>query len=162
MRCSEASARSASRSEGARSPRDVKNVAPLRPMPAKTQPRMMTRRINAGEGSLGKLLNDDAFSKALTGATTNFEQLSSRLNRGEGTVGKLMTDDALFKKMNALTDRFDDLMTRLNDGQGTAGQLLKDKQLYENMNKTVNELHALVADIRKDPKKFLNVKVSIF
>jgi hypothetical protein len=30
------------------------------------------------------------------------------------------------------------------------------------MNKTVNELHALVADIRKDPKKFLNVKVSIF
>jgi phospholipid/cholesterol/gamma-HCH transport system substrate-binding protein len=122
----------------------------------------MTRRINAGEGSLGQLLKDDAFGKALTGATTNFEQLSTRLNRGEGTVGKLMTDDALFKKMNALADRFDELMTRLNDGQGTAGQLLKDKQLYENMNKTVNELHALVADIRKDPKKFLNVKVSIF
>jgi phospholipid/cholesterol/gamma-HCH transport system substrate-binding protein len=122
----------------------------------------MTQRINAGEGSLGKLLKDDAFSKALTGATSNFEQLSARMNRGEGTVGKLMTDDALFKKMNTLADRFDDLMNRLNEGQGTAGQLLKDKQLYENMNKTVNELHALVADIRKDPKKFLNVKVSIF
>ena len=123
---------------------------------------VMTRRINAGEGSLGKLVQDDAFSKALTSATANFEQLSGRMNRGEGTVGKLMTDDALFRKMNTLADRFDDLMTRLNDGQGPAGQLLKNKELYETMNKTVNELHALVADIRKDPKKFLNVKVSIF
>ena len=122
----------------------------------------MTQRINAGQGSLGKLLNDDAFSKALTSATTNFEELSARMNRGEGTVGKLMTDDALFKKMNALADRFDDLMSRLNEGQGSLGQLLKDKQLYENMNKTVSELHALIADIRRDPKKFLNVKVSIF
>ena len=40
--------------------------------------------------------------------------------------------------------------------------MLKDKQLYENMNKTVNEMHALLADIRKDPKKYLNVKVSVF
>ena len=29
----------------------------------------MTRRINAGEGSLGKLLKDDAFAQSLTGAT---------------------------------------------------------------------------------------------
>jgi hypothetical protein len=34
--------------------------------------------------------------------------------------------------------------------------------LYDNMNKTVTELHALVADIRKDPKKFLSAKISIF
>jgi phospholipid/cholesterol/gamma-HCH transport system substrate-binding protein len=122
----------------------------------------MTQRINAGEGSLGRLLKDDAFSNALTGATANFEQLSAKMNRGEGTVGKLMTDDALFKKMNAVIDRFDDLMTRLNDGQGTAGQLLKDKQLYENMNKTVGEFAALLAEIKKDPQKYLHVKVSIF
>lgn len=122
----------------------------------------MTARINAGEGSLGKLLKDDAFSKALTGATSNFEQLSAKMNRGEGTIGKLMTDDALFRKMNAVADRFDQLMTRLNDGEGTAGQLMKDKRLYENMNKAVTELQSLVVDIRRDPRKFLNVKVSIF
>ena len=122
----------------------------------------MTRRINAGEGSLGRLMNDDAFSKALTGATSNFDLLSARLNRGEGTVGKLLTDDALFKKVTELTNRIDLLVVHLNDGQGTMGQLLKDRQLYENMNRTVTELQALVADIRRDPKKFLNVKVSIF
>jgi phospholipid/cholesterol/gamma-HCH transport system substrate-binding protein len=53
-------------------------------------------------------------------------------------------------------------LTRLNDGEGTAGQLLKDKQLYENMNGVVVDLRTLVDAIKKDPKKYLNVKVSIF
>jgi phospholipid/cholesterol/gamma-HCH transport system substrate-binding protein len=122
----------------------------------------MTRRINAGEGSLGKLLKDDEFAKSLTAATSNFQALTDRMNKGEGTVGKLMTDDAMFKKMNALTDRVDLLVTRVNDGQGTVGLLLKDKQLYENMNGAVADFRQLLAEIRKDPKKYLNVKVSIF
>ena len=58
--------------------------------------------------------------------------------------------------------RFDELLTKLNAGEGTAGQLLKDKQLYENMNGAVGDLRALIAEIKKDPKKYLNVKVSIF
>ena len=122
----------------------------------------VTRRITAGDGSIGKLLQDEAFSRSLTSSTDNIRQLTERINRGEGTVGKLMTDDALFKRMDSLTKRLDDLVTKLNDGQGTVGQLLKDKQLYENMNKTVTEMQALIADIRKDPKKYLNVKVSVF
>jgi len=40
--------------------------------------------------------------------------------------------------------------------------LLKDKQLYENMNKTILELQSFLAEVKKDPKKYLNVKVSIF
>ena len=38
---------------------------------------------------------------------------------------------------------------------------MKDKQLYDNMNGAATELRSLIADIRKDPKKFLNVRVSI-
>jgi phospholipid/cholesterol/gamma-HCH transport system substrate-binding protein len=122
----------------------------------------MTRRINAGEGSLGTLLKDDAFAKSLTGATTNLQTLTEGLNRGEGTAGKLLTDTALYNRLTSLTDRFDQLLARLNDGQGTAGQLLKDKQLYENMNKVTSDLSALIEQITKNPKKYLNVKVSIF
>ena len=64
--------------------------------------------------------------------------------------------------MNSLAERLDTLTTRLNEGQGTAGQLLHDKQLYENMNRAASEMRGLVADIRKDPQKYLHVKVSIF
>ncbi len=122
----------------------------------------LTGRINAGEGSIGKLLNDDAFAQSLNGATTNLRTLTDRLNRGEGTAGKLMTDATLFNRLNDLTNRLNDLTTRLNAGEGTAGLLLKDKQLYENMNGAVNDFRALLQQVTKDPKKYLNVKVSIF
>jgi len=122
----------------------------------------LTRRINAGEGSMGKLMKDEAFAQSLTGATSNLKELTERLNRGEGTAGRLMTDATLFNRLNSVTDRFDQLVAKLSEGEGTAGQLLKDKQLYENMNGAVGEFRALLAQIKNDPKKYLNVKVSIF
>jgi phospholipid/cholesterol/gamma-HCH transport system substrate-binding protein len=122
----------------------------------------LTGRINAGQGSIGKLMTDNAFAESLSGATTNLRTLTDRLNRGEGTAGKLITDPSLFNRMNDLTGRINDLMTTLNSGEGTAGRLLKDKQLYENMNGAVNDFRQLLSEIRKDPRKYLNVKVSIF
>ena len=122
----------------------------------------MTDQINAGQGSLGKLVNDDAFANSLNKATASIQEITAKLNRGEGTAGKLMNDQALYNKLDAVTGRFDELLTKLNAGEGTAGQLLKDKQLYENMNGTVAELRTLLTAIQKDPKKYLNLKISIF
>ena len=122
----------------------------------------MTRRINAGEGSLGRLLHDDAMAKSLASASGNIDQLTGRLNRGEGTAGKLLTDKELYDRFNALAGRIDRLTGDLEKGQGTAGHLLRDRQLYDNMNAAASELRQLVGDIRKDPRKYLNVRVSIF
>jgi phospholipid/cholesterol/gamma-HCH transport system substrate-binding protein len=122
----------------------------------------LTRQINDGQGSIGKLLKDDSFTTSLTSATSNIDTLVAKLNSGQGTAGKLMTDPALFDRLNSVTARLDQLVSTLNNGEGTAGQLLKDRQLYENMNGAVGDLRALVADIRKDPRKFLNIKVSVF
>ena len=56
----------------------------------------MTAKIRNGEGSLGKLMTDDAFAKSLSDTTANLSAITGKLNRGEGTAGKLMTDPALF------------------------------------------------------------------
>jgi phospholipid/cholesterol/gamma-HCH transport system substrate-binding protein len=122
----------------------------------------MTARINAGEGSLGRLLKDDAFARSLSSATGNVDRISAGLANGEGTAGKLLKDEALYRRLDAVTGRLDTLLTRLNEGQGTAGQLLQDKKLYENMNGAVADMRSLLTEIRKDPKKYLNVRVSIF
>lgn len=122
----------------------------------------ITSGLRKGEGSLGQLINDPAFAKTLNQATSNLETMTAKLNRGEGTAGKLLNDDALYKRIDGMATRLDTILQHLNDGQGTAGQLLHDKQLYENMNKTVSEVQALIAEIKKDPKKYLNVKVSIW
>jgi phospholipid/cholesterol/gamma-HCH transport system substrate-binding protein len=124
--------------------------------------REMTDRIKAGEGSLGQLLHDDKLAKSLTATSQNFEQVSGRLGRGDNTAGKLLTEKELYDRINSTANRLDQLTRNLNEGQGTAGQLLHNKEMYDNMNSAANELKGLIADIRKDPKKYLNVKVSIF
>jgi phospholipid/cholesterol/gamma-HCH transport system substrate-binding protein len=123
---------------------------------------MVTARLRNGEGSLGQLLNNDALSKSVTSATSNLDAITGRISKGEGTAGKLITDAELYNRLNSMADRLDKVAASLNQGEGTAGQLLHDKQLYENMNNTINEVHSLVKDIRADPKKYLNVRVSIF
>ncbi len=122
----------------------------------------VTARIRAGEGSLGKLLTDDALVRSLTATTNNLDAITGRVSRGEGTLGKLATNDELFNRLNSTTDRMDKLVAALQQGEGTAGQLLRDKQLYENMNGAVVELRNLVKAITADPKKYLNVRVSLF
>jgi phospholipid/cholesterol/gamma-HCH transport system substrate-binding protein len=120
------------------------------------------QRINAGEGSLGKLLKEDALAKSLTSATANFDQVGARLNRNDNTMGRLLTERELYDKFNSLTGRIDALTEALQKGEGSAGQFLKDKQLYDHLSSAASEMRQLIADIRKDPKKYLNVRVSIF
>jgi phospholipid/cholesterol/gamma-HCH transport system substrate-binding protein len=124
--------------------------------------RQMTNRVNNGEGSLGKLLNDDAFATSLSSTTKNLDSVTGRLNRGEGTAGKILTDDSLYKRIDALTARLEEVTTKLSSGDGTAAHLINDRQLYDNLNKAVTELNGLLSDVRKDPQKYLRVKVSIF
>lgn len=122
----------------------------------------MTRRINSGEGSLGRLLKDETLATSLTSASGNIDSITGAINRGEGTVGKLLKEQELYDRVNSLASRVDKIVLTLERSDGTAGQLLHDKRLYENMNTTVKELQALIAEIKKDPKKYLTVRVSIF
>ena len=122
----------------------------------------MTRRIRAGEGSLGQLLNDDRLAKSLSSTAGSFEEIAAKVNKGEGSAGKFINDKQLYDRFNTLAERIDKLVAAVEGGQGTAGSLIKDRQMYDNMNGAASELRALITDIRKDPKKFLNVRVSIF
>jgi phospholipid/cholesterol/gamma-HCH transport system substrate-binding protein len=122
----------------------------------------VTDRINRGEGALGKLVNDDAVGRSIANTTSHMDQITDRLAMGEGTAGKLLTDQQLYDRLNGMIDRVDQLVAGLDAGKGTAGQLLHDQQLYENMNRAATELRDLLAAIRKDPRKYLRVTVSIF
>lgn len=122
----------------------------------------VTARVRAGEGTLGKFLTDDTLSRNLTSMSTNVDNITARLSKGQGTAGALLNERELYDRMNSMMNRLDQVTAALQKGEGTAGRLLHDKQLYENMNSTVAELRKLIAAISADPKKYLNVKVSIF
>ena len=122
----------------------------------------VTARIRSGEGTLGKFLTDDTLSRNLTSMSANVDAITGRLSKGQGTAGALLNERELYDRMNSMMNRMDQVTAALQKGEGTAGKLLHDKQLYENMNATMAELRKLIAAISADPKKYLNVKVSIF
>ena len=122
----------------------------------------VTRGIRAGEGSLGRFLKDDALAKSLTATSANFEAASGRLNRNDNTMGKLFTEKELYERFNSVMARLDKIAADVQNPDGSVGQLLQNKELYENINGAAKEARELIANIKKDPKKYLNVRVSIF
>jgi phospholipid/cholesterol/gamma-HCH transport system substrate-binding protein len=58
--------------------------------------------------------------------------------------------------------RLDKIAADVQNPEGSVGQLLQNKELYENINGAAKEARELIANIKKDPKKYLNVRVSIF
>jgi phospholipid/cholesterol/gamma-HCH transport system substrate-binding protein len=129
----------------------------------------ITGRISRGEGSLGQLMADDEFARSLTSLTTSLNTFTGRLTTGEGTLGQLSTNRELFDHLNSMSGRIDGVMAGLQQGEGTVGMALKDKQLFENMNAAVVQLRetlqatqTLLTAIQSDPKKYLNIRVSLF
>jgi phospholipid/cholesterol/gamma-HCH transport system substrate-binding protein len=119
-------------------------------------------RIEQGRGPLGALSRDEQMVKDLKAATASLADVAGRLQRGEGSAGKLLTDDTLYKRLDATAARVDALMTRLESGEGTAGRIIKDPELYNTLNAAASDLRALIGDMRRDPRKYLRVKLSLF
>jgi len=122
----------------------------------------VTARIRAGDGSLGKLLTDDAMARNLTSLTANLDAATDRMGRGDNTLGKLFTEKELYDRINSMSERFDKVAASLQEKDGTMGLLLHDKAMYEKFNGTLDEARSLIAAIKADPKKYLNVRVSLF
>ncbi len=68
----------------------------------------------------------------------------------------------LSTRYERLGGRLDSLLAAIQQGQGTLGKLANDDSLYIHMNRTFQNLDWLLSEIRKNPEKFLKVKVSLF
>lgn len=61
-------------------------------------------RLERGDGTLGKLLTDEAAYRKLDDALASLNTVSKNLETGKGTLGKLINDDQAYEKLNtALT-----------------------------------------------------------
>ena len=122
----------------------------------------VTASIRAGEGTLGKFLTDDTLATNLNTMTANIDAITGKISRGEGSAGALINERQLYDRLNSMSNRLDSVIATLQKPDGTAGLLLHDRQLYENMNATMAEMRKLIAAITADPRRFLNVRVSLF
>jgi phospholipid/cholesterol/gamma-HCH transport system substrate-binding protein len=122
----------------------------------------ITKGLQGGKGSAGKLLTDDSVYKNLNESLASLNSLLADLQSGKGSAGMLMKDPTFAKKLNDVVSQADDLMTQVNQGKGTLGKLVKDDTTATNLNKLLTESTNLVTTIRQDPKKYLTIHMRIF
>jgi phospholipid/cholesterol/gamma-HCH transport system substrate-binding protein len=72
-------------------------------------------RINSGQGTIGKLVKEDALYMETTGSMTNLHQILLKINHGQGTVGQLINDDNTLKNLKASMQKLDKATESLED-----------------------------------------------
>jgi phospholipid/cholesterol/gamma-HCH transport system substrate-binding protein len=105
----------------------------------------ITGKLDAGTGTLGRLVNDPALYDRVTAAVGDIHTsvadlgtVTRRLADGEGTLGKLVSrDDGLYSELrdtvgdlSATARNAEEITTALRSGQGTLGRALTDDSLY--------------------------------
>ncbi len=94
----------------------------------------------------------------VNGITSNLTATSSNLNQFSGTLNALPLDSTM-AQVNATIANLNALSRQLNNPNSSLGMLINDKQLYTNATNAVATLDSLLADIKKNPKRYINVKV---
>ncbi len=122
----------------------------------------VAQEVRGGKGTLGKLIYDTAVYDQANRATERLDRMAAHVESGEGTLGKLVYKDELHDNANQTFANAREITRKLNEGEGTFGRAVNDPQLYDNVNNFAAEMRSLIADFRKDPKKYMRIKLSLF
>lgn len=118
--------------------------------------------VQQQKGTLGKIIYNPSFYNNANGFLSKGNSLLSGAEAGKGTLGQFVTNRSLFDNLNAASVNVRDLTGKLNHGQGTMGQFFTNPQLYDNLTGLTGDLRLLIGDFRKDPKKYLRIKLTLF
>ena len=110
----------------------------------------IAKKIEKGEGTLGRLISDDGLYREIRGMAGSLNRVSEQLAKGQGTLGKLLTDDALYRDLRSLsadlrgtTGSLTRIMKDIESGKGSLGKLVKDETLYNEARETLTGLRNL-------------------
>src|ERR1043166_2559840 len=146
--------------------------------------------IKSGRGSAGKFINDDALynetrdavaqlkisAGKISSIADDVKLITADIRDGKGSAGKLFRDEKLYDdtrdaitRLSTATPRIESVLADAQAGRGTIGRLLTDETLYNSENQTANNVAIftsegtkLLDDFRKNPKKYLRIKLSFF
>lgn len=96
----------------------------------------ITASISSGQGSLGKLVRDDALYDSMVAFMESAEVLMDSMN-GDSTLGMLMTDSSLYDDLAQTAENLRNITDEMAAGRGTLGRLMTDEELYLTMRETL-------------------------
>lgn len=109
----------------------------------------ITNQVQAGEGSVGKLIYDQTFYNRLNASASSVERLVARVESGQGTVGKLMTDEGLYQRAVATLNHVDELLNNIQHGKGSMAKFINDPAVYDNVEQLVRRANTLMDNVNK-------------
>ena len=118
-------------------------------------------KANRGEGTLGKIINDESLYRNLDTAVAEtrltvikLQTTLDKVNNGDGSAGKLLNDPELYNSLNRTVTQIEDISKDLRAGRGTAGKFLTDDAVYNETRAVISELRDSVRDLRPTFEKF--------
>ena len=124
---------------------------------------VLTARLNTvlgsvelGEGTFGKLINDDTLYRRLDASVTAVTQLISEVTSGQGSLGQLISSNELYDNVNATVKnansavaRLQEVADRIENGEGTVGKLLRDPSIYQRADQLIEHGSTLLDNINR-------------
>ena len=119
----------------------------------------ITANLETSSALLSKMMNN------MSPTLNNVEQISSNLNNITKDLNavtaelKEMPIDETMNNVYTTTENVKVLTNKLNSPNSSLGLLLNDDALYKNMNSTMSNLDSLFIDIKKNPKRYISIKL---
>ena len=111
-----------------------------------------TSRLSQAVAQLPAVTND---VKVITGniakGSDDLAELTARMRN--------LPVDSLAADIADITANLKELSAQLNDPESTIGKLTHDPALYNNLNSTISSLDSLFIDIKKNPKRYISIKL---
>lgn len=118
--------------------------------------------VKEQKGTVGKLIYDPGIANNINGIAQKGNAMLADVEAGRGSLGKLVKDDTMYNNLRDASANVRDATAKLNSNQGTLGKMFSDPALYDNMTGLTGDMRLLMQDFRKNPKKFLRIKLGIF
>jgi len=114
----------------------------------------LTSQIASGQGTIGKLIYEDALYATALNTVSNLQDTASSakealasakivindVSAGKGTIGKLLTDETLYNATTASMTNLNQILLKINGGNGTIGKLVNDQEFYKNAKLSLQKL----------------------
>lgn len=109
-------------------------------------------RLNTATTGLPKIVSEvNSMTESLNAIAANLTQLS-------GTLADAPVDSVL-NNLNKVSADVAQLTSQLNNPDNSVGKLLSGTELYDNLTNVTSSLDSLFIDIKKNPKRYINIKL---
>ena len=114
------------------------------------------------------LTNEERFSNSMQ----NIESISEVINTNTQNINNVLSNmssitdsistinfTGLSDKMIQISMHLESLLINIENGEGSFGKILSSDSIYNQLSNTINSMDTLLIDIRKNPKKYVNISL---